>query len=382
MKILIVYHSGALPNALAIYSVLAANRNVELTVVVPEQVAVEKVYDPSGRLELKRQDHENGYRLVALPLIDPGRYQLGFEHERLREVIKGIRADILHVWDEPLSHCLLHVAWLRFLVSRKSRVLFYGFQNTPLKWGALGRVIWRTTWTQIAGGAAANSEALRNLRHAGFPKSRPMERIFWGIQTRLFKPMSRDGLRRDLKLDCEHIVGYVGRLVPEKGLAWLLAAIRQLPTNVHCLIIGSGPMRAEIELWSELPSLAGRVHVLEAIPADALPGYLNCVDVLAVPSLTTIHWKEQYGRVIAEAMACGVPVVGSDSGAIPEVVDLAGLIVAEGNVAALADGLHRAIFSEVRGHLVQQGLQRAQQELSVETMSQRLVSFYERVLSD
>ena len=141
-------------------------------------------------------------------------------------------------------------------------------------------------------------------------------------------------------------------------------------------------MRGELELWSELPSLAGRVHLLDAKPADELPRYLNCMDVLAVPSLTTIWWKEQYGRVIAEAMACGVPVVGSDSGAIPEVVDSAGLIVPEGDVGALRDGLCRVIFTEIRGRLIQQGLQRAQQELSVETMSQRLVSFYEQVLGN
>ncbi len=382
MKVLIVYHSGALQNALAIYGALAANRGIELTVIAPEWVAADKVYDPSGRLEVKRESHANGYRLLPLPLVDPKRYQLGFEGEPLRNVIKDFRADVLHVWDEPLSYCLLHVARLRFLVSRKSKVLFYGFQNTPFKWGALGRVIWKTAWTQVAGGAAANSEALTNLRQAGFPRSRPVERIFWGIPTNLFKPMDKFAFRESLRLDCEHVVGYVGRLVPEKGLPWLLAAMRHLPADVHCLIIGSGPVRGEIELWSELPSLAGRVHLLDAKPAEEMPAVLNCMDVLAIPSLTTVDWKEQYGRVIAEAMACGVPVVGSDSGAIPEVIDSAGFIVPEGDVAALAEALRKAIFDEVRLRFIQQGLRRAEEELSVRAMSLRLVDFYSRILGD
>lgn len=382
MKVLIVYHSGALQNALAIYGALAANRSIELTVIAPEWVAADKVYDPSGRLEVKRESHANGYRLLSLPLVDPKRYQLGFESEPLRKVIKDFRADVLHVWDEPLSYCLLHVAQLRFLVSRKSKVLFYGFQNTPFKWCAIGRVIWKTAWTQVAGGAAANSEALTNLRQAGFPRSRPVERIFWGISTNLFRPMDKFAFRESLRFDCEHIVGYVGRLVPEKGLLWLLAAVRHLPADVHCLIIGSGPMRGELELWSELPSLAGRVHLLDAKPADELPRYLNCMDVLAIPSLTTVDWKEQYGRVIAEAMACGVPVVGSDSGAIPEVIDSAGFIVPEGDVAALAEALRKAIFDEVRLRFIQQGLRRAEEELSVRAMSLRLVDFYSRILGD
>jgi len=359
---------------------MAAHPSIELTAVVPERYAVDKVYDPSGWLRVEKEDESNGYRLVPVPLVDPKRYTLGFESEPLRRIIKYKQADIIHVWDEPVSFCLSHVAWLRLLVSRKSRVLFYGFQNIPFKWGVLGKLIWKSTWTQVAGGAAANSEVPSHLRQAGFPANRPVERIFWGIPTELFKPMNKSPLKRELELECECIVGYVGRLVPEKGLAWLLAAMKRLPSNIHCLIIGSGPMRGELELWSELPSLAGRVHLLDAKPVAELPRYLNCMDVLAVPSLTTIDWKEQYGRVIAEAMACGVPVVGSDSGAIPEVIDSAGLIVPEGDVTALAEALQRAIFTEVRGQLIQQGLERAQQELSIQTMSQRLLDFYNRVL--
>lgn len=380
MKILIIYHAGGMRNAREIYRAMALNPHVELTAIVPDRVTVDKVYNPSGWLEVRQEFGSNGYCLLPLPLVDPKRYTLGFESDPLRRAVKQTHADIVHVWDEPISHCLFKVAWLRTRVSRKSRVLFYGFLNTPYKWGVLGQVIWKSTWTQVAGGVAANSEVLSVLREAGFPEKRPTERIFWGISTDLFKPLNETTLKRDLELDCDHIVGYVGRLVPEKGLAWLLAAMKQLPTNVHCLIIGSGPMRGELELWSELPSLRGRVHLLDAKPAEEMPKYFNCMDVVAVPSLTTPHWKEQYGRVIAEAMACGVPVVGSESGAIPEVVDSAGLIVPEGNVDALAEGLQNAIFAKGYSYLRERGLQRARQELSVATMSQRLLAFYNWVV--
>ncbi len=63
---------------------------------------------------------------------------------------------------------------------------------------------------------------------------------------------------------------------------------------------------------------------------------MNAVDVLALVSRTTPTWKEQFGRVIVEAHACATPVVGSDSGAIPEVVGEGGLIVPEGDVPAMA----------------------------------------------
>ena len=82
-------------------------------------------------------------------------------------------------------------------------------------------------------------------------------------------------------------------------------------------------------------------------------------------------------------MACGVPVVGSDSGAIPEVIGPAGLIVLEGDATALAKALQAAIFNqETRAHFIQHGFKRVKEELSVDAMSRRLLAFYNRILGD
>jgi hypothetical protein len=200
MKILIIYHAGAMRNAIEIYRMMAANSGTEVTVVVPERLAVDRVYSPSGWLEVGQGRESDGYRLASVPLIDPRRYNLGFKGECLRQVLRKTRPDIVHVWDEAVSHCLYQVSWLRLLASRKSKVLFYGFQNSPYKWGVLGQLIWKTTWKQVAGGVAANSEALTILSKAGFPRNRPMERIFWGIPTDIFKPMDKRALKRELNL--------------------------------------------------------------------------------------------------------------------------------------------------------------------------------------
>lgn len=381
MKVLIVYHAGAMENPRHIYRALAQASDVELTVIVPKRFKVERVYEPSGWLCVEHEENRAGYQLIPVPLRNPYNYWQGFESEPLRRLIKEVRPDIIHVLDEPTSGCLFQVVWQRLAVPPRSKVLFYGFENLPIRLGRRSRLKWKFTWAQIAGGAAANSEALENLKRAGFPRNRLLKRIFWGISTDVFRPLNKLTLKNDLNLDCEHIVGFVGRLVPEKGLRVLLAAMRRLPTTVHCLIIGTGPMRAELELWSGLPDLKGRIHLFDVMPPERLVEYINCMDVLAIPSLTVSHWKEQYGRVTGEAMACGVPVVGSDSGAIPEVIDSAGLIVSEGDVSALAKALHTAIFDRgVREHLKQQGLQRVEQELSVKAMVQRLMDLYRRVL--
>ena len=384
MNVLIVYHAGARYDALQIYRDMAETPNVEITAIAPAKLAVaSKVYDQSGWLCLDKEQERDGYRLIPVPLNNPLNYYEGFETESLRRIMKATKADIIHVLDEPMSGYLYQIAWLRLLASRRSRVLFYGFGNNPHRLGRRARLKWRSTWSRIAGGTAANNEALSNLRKVGFPKNRPLERIFWGIPTDQFKVMEKPALKAELRLEFGHIVGYVGRLAPEKGLGVLLAAIRRLPSDVHCVIVGDGAMRAEVELWSAIPDLVDRVHLIGAVPSEDMARYLNCMDVLAVPSLTTPSWKEQFGRVIAEAMACGVPVVGSDSGAIPEVIASAGMISPEGDPGKLAEALSAVIFEKsLRTRLIQKGLVRAKEELSTVAFARKHLDFYERLMNN
>lgn len=381
MKLVLVYHAGGMENPRRIYRALAQAGNLDLTVLVPQRLKVDRVYDRGGWLCVEHEERCDAYHLIPLPLRNPSNYGLGFERKPLRRLIQRIQPDIIHVLDEPTSGYLFQIVWQRLISSPRSKVLFYGFDNSPIRLDGLSRVKWRLTWAQMAGGAASNSETLENIKLAGFPRNRPLERIFWGIMTDLFTPISSPSLKSELGLDCEHAVGFVGRLVPEKGLRVLLAAMRHLPSSVHCLIIGSGPMRAELELWSGLPDLRGRLHLYDVMEPEPVAKHMNCMDVLAVPSLTTARWKEQYGRVIGEAMACGVPVVGSNSGAIPEVVDSAGFVVPEGDAFGLAEAIRTMIFErKTREHYIQQGLQRAAQELSAQAMGERLLDLYTRIL--
>ncbi len=380
VSVLIVYHAGAAATARPLYLALARAGDLALTVAVPRRLRVDPVYAPGGWLTADREETANGYRLVPLPLRDPTEYWRGFEVGPLQRVMAESRPDIIHALAEPTLGYLGQVVWRRLSVSRRSRVLFYGFDNLPIRLSRRAAWKWRLTWRLMAGGAAANSEALENVKRAGFPPDRPLERIFYGVATDILAPGD------DVPLPAagpaqEDVVGFVGRLVPEKGLGVLLAALQRLPSRVHCLVVGDGPLRAELEAQADLPALRGRVRFAGLVEPARLGGYLRRMCALAVPSLTTPGWKEQYGRVIGEAMSCGVPVIGSDSGAIPEVIGSAGVIVPEGEPGALADALSRVLFDEALRHrLVGQGLQRVQEELSMEAMAARLVALYRRIL--
>ena len=175
-------------------------------------------------------------------------------------------------------------------------------------------------------------------------------------------------------------VGYAGRLVESKGLRDLLAAVRMMAAPVEFVLIGNGEMRAELE-GAEIPG--SRVRVLDGLSHERMAEGFAQLDVLALPSLTTPTWKEQFGRVIVEALWCGVPVVGSDSGEIPWLIELTGggLVFAEGDPTALAARLTELRENpELRERLARQGGEAARRLFSVPAATDPLEQMLEHAL--
>jgi glycosyltransferase involved in cell wall biosynthesis len=381
MKILIVSPVGEDVHVRKIPAALGARGAADVTVIAPERSATETAYEASGWRTVTPGEDASGYRLVTLPLLDPANGHAGYENAALKRVMQEAQADVIQMWGGAPARSAEQVVWLKLRACPRAKAVFYGFDQLPYRFAPWTQLKWKFLWSRMAGGIEANSEGVEALRQAGFRK--PMERIFWGISTEEFHAVDRSGLRERLGFGKEKLVGYVGRFVPEKGLSGLLAALRQMPGNVHGVLIGAGPMQKELEREAEAPELRGRVRFLPTMPPEKLAEYMNCFDALALASRTTPHWKEQYGRVIGEAMACGVVVVGSDSGAIPEVIGEAGLVVREGDAAALACGLESAIFDEaLRARLISAGKKRAEEELSIQAMSGKLMEFYGRLKSE
>jgi glycosyltransferase involved in cell wall biosynthesis len=106
------------------------------------------------------------------------------------------------------------------------------------------------------------------------------------------------------------------------------------------LLLGDGPLRDQL---AGQPIPGSTVRVLDTLAHDEMPSGYAQIDVLVLPSRTTPTWSEQFGRVIAEALWCGRPVVGSSSGSIPRLLELTGggLVFPEGDVVALAGQLTR-----------------------------------------
>ena len=225
--------------------------------------------------------------------------------------------------------------------------------------------------------AYACSETTREVMRAkGFDK--PMAIIPFGVDTRLFAAAPERPRAANEPLT----ISYVGRMLPGKGLNILAEALPQLTsTNWKLLVVGDGPERPGFEKQLTELGLMERVKFLGAISYDDVPEIFRQIDLFVMPTQTTSRIREQFGRVLVEAMASGVPVIGSTSGAIPEVIADAGLIVPEGNAKELAGAIEKLLSNPgLRAHLAQAGRERVEQHYSWSRVADHTYEFYRGIL--
>lgn len=265
----------------------------------------------------------------------------------------GERWDVIDIHEEPFALATAEILLLRALRrrSRRTPVVLYTAQNIRKRYPVPFRWLERWALGVASGISACNAEAARIVESKGFAGRARV--IPLGVDQQRFKPtdaastpspVGRVATRSDAYRDPAPntiVVGFLGRLVPEKGLLVLLDAVAGNP-RLRLRVGGSGPLGAELEQRAAAAGIAGRVEFLGPVDPDDVVAFYRSLDVLAVPSLPTPQWTEQFGRVAVEAMACGVPVVSSDAGALPDVVGGAGIVVPAGDASALAGALAEA----------------------------------------
>jgi glycosyltransferase involved in cell wall biosynthesis len=354
------------------------SRKVELLATQPD-VTICHICPRYWRDELvqvQQSTTQTTYRQIAVDIHRPADPHRAL-YRTVTFAMRDFQPDIIHAEEEPDSVPAAQIVLARRLFAPRAKLLLHTWQNLerPLMWYV--RAILRTTLRASAGVMCASGEAQDLLRRYGYARFTAILPAL-GVDTRVFTP--GEAAPRD-----QFTIAFVGRLVPEKGLDTLIDAVELLarsstPLPVKLMIIGDGPYRSDIA--QHAAQLGDTVQFTAALPPQQIAPQLRQIDALVLPSRTTPVWKEQFGRVLIEAMACGVPVVGSNSGAIPEVIGEAGLIFSEGDANALADSLHRLIASpELRADLAQRGLARVQGHYTQERIAQQTLEFYRQVLA-
>ena len=345
-----------------------AARGVDLTVAVPPYWR-----DDAGRRVPLERRHVEGYRLVETPMALNGRFHVHF-YPRLADVVRDARPDLVHVDEEPYNVATAQALFLARAAG--ARTLFFTWQNLnrtyPLPFRLLERYAYRVTDGAIAG----NRDAADVLREKGY-RGRSWVIPQFGVDPAHFAPDPAPDPSRPFTVGW-----FSGRLHAFKGVHLLIEAVAALADDTRLEILGWGPEEGRLRDLAARAGLGDRFRLLPGVPSHQVPAFARNLDVAVLPSLPTPRWMEQFGRMLIEAMACGVAVVGSDSGEIPHLVGDAGLTFPAGDAPALADRLRRLRDDRVlRASLVRLGTERVHAHFTQARIAEATVAAYREVLA-
>lgn len=280
--------------------------------------------------------------------------------------LRAFRPNVVYVEEEPWSLAALELSCFSSILG--ARLIFFTWDNLGPPLSLPQQLVRRLVLRLADGAVAGNQEARLLLLESRFDK--PISVIpQLGIDPSLFFATQSATLVR------EFVVGYVGRLVDQKGVMHYLEAVARVQ-GARALVVGRGPLEPQLIRRARSLGLDGRYELCSGVAHNEVPTYLRRMDVLVLPSVTTARWKEQFGHVLIEAMACGVPVVGSDSGAIPEVIGDAGMVFKEGDIDELTAILQRLKeHPSLRATLRTRGLARVEQEFTNQVLARKLHEF-------
>lgn len=316
-------------------------------------------------------------RCFGLPVFFNGRsggYLFGLR--RLIAILREFRPALIHIEQEAFSLSAFQVA----VLSSRMKIPFSVFcwENVERPLSPVRR------WTRhyvatrarlaVAGNRAAG-ELLKRWGYRGDPEIMPQ----LGVDMELFSPSIREPMPGRFR------IGYVGRLCVGKGVDVLLDACKILRDEDHVIelaVVGAGPETQRLQATATVLGLTGCVTWRGWVPHRHVPAEMASMDVLVLPSRTVPDHTEQLGHVLLEAMAMGIPVVGSSSGEIPEVIGRSDLIFPENDARRLAAILLRLMHDDRwRKEISDYGVARVRERFSNAKVAERLEAAWRKALA-
>jgi glycosyltransferase involved in cell wall biosynthesis len=356
---------------------VAKYSDVDLTLLVPKywpqfnrRVDLEKEGDASYRI-LPVQPLTWGIRkngLLNATHIYPG----------AKKIVESLRPDIIELWEEPFSAVTTQfIFWTRKTVPN-SKIVFFSAQNVLKRYPFPFCAFEKYAYHHAQFAFLMNRKVIEVIRRKGYDKQFVVLPL--GVDADIFRKKDTRHLKSMLGVK-GFVVGFVGKITRQKGILHLIETVSQVNKNVQLLIVGDGELRDEAEQLIDGVGLRGRTIFIDGVAHSQIPDYLNCMDILVLPSLSFPHLKEQFGRVIIEGMACEVPVIGSDSGEIPSTIGNAGLIFKEGDIRDLKEKIDALMRNRaLRSSLARRGRKRVLEHFTWKVIAEKQYRVYQELM--
>jgi len=370
-RVLVLSHSYTIKTYRKKFALIAKHSDIVLRIVTPS-----KWYENFQEVEFV-PDETTDCQEFSAPILFSGYGSRFFYYKNIITHFKDFRPHIIHLEEEAWSLNALQVLLLKRLFCPSSKLIFRTSLSAEIKqrFSFLPLLIERLVFKEADAAFPLSVKAGEILRSRGYcGKIMPFPN---GVDTELFRKMDTTSLKDKLGLRNHCVIGYVGRLLKMKGLDTLLHAVAQLDFDYKLLMLGSGEYKANLMNLAKELKISNQIVWIDAVLPSEVPMYINCMDMLVLPSITTDEWVEFFGRVLIEAMACEVPVIGSDSGEIPNVIGKAGLIFHEKDACHLADKIRQiASCPSLRNRLIRLGIKRVHSKYSWKRIAENTYRVY------
>ncbi len=378
MRILVISHSCVVSEYRKRISQLAKYGEVDLNLLVPKRWIQ---YNSWVTLE---KDKDDSYRIIS---VQPRTWALGgtslrnvtHVYPRIKSILEDVNPDIIELWEEPFSLVAAHTVFCAKRVKNPIKIIFFSAQNIHKKYPFPFCSFEKYTYENADYAFLMNNEVATTLRMKGYNKDFLILPL--GVDPEFFCKKDVSYLKKQLGIR-DFVVGFIGKITKQKGILNLIQAVSRINREIQLLIIGNGELRGELERVVKVLGLRQKTIFVDAIPHSQVPDYLNCMDVLVLPSITIPNLREQFGRVIIEGMACEVPVIGSDSGEIPATIGKAGLIFKEKDIAGLKGKIEALTRDRnLRTMLAKNGRKRVLQNFSWKVIAEKQHQVYTELMS-
>ena len=369
MRVLVISRFCMSPIYRGKLAALARRPGLEVSLLAPAE------WKEGARTFICPEGIEDGYRIFTGPLILSGRVGGHVYRRGLWKALREARPNIVHMEEESYSFIAAQVMLYLSMLKTRPKLMVNNSENFDIALPWRSRIIEKQVFRRADALLVFARTARERLLRLGAPLEKVRSLPQFGLDPELFRP-PMPGERGDV-----FSVGYVGRLVHSKGVDVFLKALASLSGEWRAQILGDGAERVTLERLARSLGIGERVEFLGWVDHIEVPGYLLGWHALALPSRTTTHWREQFGRVLIEALACGVVPVGAATGEITHVIGSEGFVFPEDNVETLRDILQK--LKNEPGEckrLADAGRKRVLEEFTWDVLADKAHLLYEDIL--